>query len=198
MKPGQTQAGSGTTPTLIAKNRVAITDNSDPVEIVVYARRAKSGGRRICSEPIFEKSESSTDQSLVAAGRGIVAENNYGYTGPAAVTQGETTTGGLQRVDVRRGRCRTVWRSDEVAPSVVPKVSLSAGLVYTYTKPSDPSGNDYWYLTALDFDDGRTVFMRLAGEGLGFNNNYAPVTIGPDGAAYVGVLGGLTMFRDAS
>jgi hypothetical protein len=26
---------------------------------------------------------------------------------------------------------------------------------------------------------------------LGYNNNYAPVTIGPDGSAYVGTLGGL-------
>ena len=26
---------------------------------------------------------------------------------------------------------------------------------------------------------------------MGYNNNYAPVTLGPDGAAYVGVLGGL-------
>jgi hypothetical protein len=41
------------------------------------------------------------------------------------------------------------------------------------------------------------VWRRLAGEGLGFNNNYAPVTIAPNGAAYVGVLGGLVNFRDA-
>ncbi len=27
-------------------------------------------------------------------------------------------------------------------------------------------------------------------------NDYAPVTIGPHGTAYVGVLGGLTLFRD--
>jgi hypothetical protein len=38
----------------------------------------------------------------------------------------------------------------------------------------------------------------MTGEGLGFNNNYAPVTIGPDGTAYVGVLGGLVAVRDAT
>lgn len=199
VKPGQTQAGSGTTPTLIAKRNIAITDNADPVRIVVYRRSAESGGRRVCGEPIFEQGASATDQSLVAAGRSIIAENNHGYTGPGAVSNGATTTGGLQRVDVRNGRCRTVWRSEETAPSLVPKVSLGAGLVYTYTKPADPEGgNDYWYLTALDFDTGQTVFKRLAGEGLGYNNNWAPVTIGPDGTAYVGVLGGLTLFRDAA
>jgi hypothetical protein len=42
------------------------------------------------------------------------------------------------------------------------------------------------------------VFKRLAGTGFGYNNNYAPVTLAPDGTAYVGVLGGLTVFRDAA
>jgi hypothetical protein len=192
-KPGQSQAGSGTTPTLMARGLVAITDNADPMNIVVYTRE----GRRVCSVPVFEKGASNTDQSLIAAGRSIITENNYGYSGPAATENGKTTTPGLERVDVDanlRG-CHKVWHSDEVAPSVVPKVSLTSGLVYTYTKPA--GDEDAWYLTALDFRDGHTVFKALAGEGLGFNNNYAPVTIGPDGTAYVGVLGGLVAVRDA-
>jgi hypothetical protein len=77
---------------------------------------------------------------------------------------------------------------------VVPKVSLGNGLVYTYTKPQFGS-QDPWYFTALDFRTGQTVFKRLAGDGLGYNNNYAPVTLGPDGTAYVGVLGGLVALR---
>ena len=83
------------------------------------------------------------------------------------------------------------------APSVVPKLSLRAGLVYTYTKPKRNDMTDAWYLTTLDFDTGKTMYSRLAGTGFGYNNNYAPVTLAPDGTAYVGVLGGLTMFRDA-
>jgi hypothetical protein len=43
---------------------------------------------------------------------------------------------------------------------------------------------------------GETVYKRLAGTGFGYNNNFAPVTIGPDETAYVGVLGGITHFRD--
>jgi hypothetical protein len=90
-----------------------------------------------------------------------------------------------------------VWRSAERAPSVVAKLSRGSGLVYTYTKDPRGDGEDAWYLTALDFGTGATRFKRLAGEGLGFNNNYAPVSIGPDGTAYVGVLGGLVALRDA-
>jgi hypothetical protein len=79
---------------------------------------------------------------------------------------------------------------------VVPKLSLRNGLVYTYTKEPDPTFEDPWYLTALDFRTGETVYKRLAGRGLGFNNNYAPISIGPDGTAYVGALGGLVALRD--
>jgi hypothetical protein len=79
---------------------------------------------------------------------------------------------------------------------VVPKLSLATGLVYTYTKPADPGGTDAWYFTALDFRSGATVYKRLAGTGLGFNNHYAPVSLGPDGTAYVGTLGGLVLLRD--
>ena len=46
------------------------------------------------------------------------------------------------------------------------------------------------------FRTGKTAYERLAGTGLGFNSNYAPVSIGPDGTAYVGVLGGLVLFRE--
>jgi hypothetical protein len=75
-------------------------------------------------------------------------------------------------------------------------MSLGNGLVYTYTKPADEN-SDPWYLTALDFRSGKTVYKARAGAGLGFNNNYAPVTIGPTGTAYVGTLGGLVAMRDA-
>jgi hypothetical protein len=196
-KPGQSDAGSGTTPTLIGPDLVAITDNADPMDVVVYRRdRGRAGGRQVCREPVFAQGASSTDQSLIASGRSIVAENNFGYTGPLSVLGAPTTSPGLARVDLDRdGRgCRKRWTSAEIAPSVVPKLSLAAGLVYTYTQP--PGGGDAWYFTALDFDNGRTVFKRLAGTGLGFNNNFAPVTLGSDGTAYVGVLGGVTLFRD--
>jgi hypothetical protein len=76
----------------------------------------------------------------------------------------------------------------------LPKASSKTGLVYTYTKPEGTVTDDPWYLTALDFETGKTRWKRLAGEGLGFNNNYAPITLGPGGRIYLGVLGGLVAF----
>jgi len=196
-KPGQSHAGSGTTPTVMSDGRLAITDNADPMNVVVYRRgRQVQGARLVCKGAVFRKGASATDQSLIAARDSIVVENNYGHSGPTAVSDGRTTEPGLERVDVRGGRCTTVWRSDEISPSVVPKLSIETGLVYTYTKPRRSDDTDAWYLTALDFCSGRTVYRRLAGTGLGYNNNFAPVTLGPDGTAYVGALGGLVALRD--
>jgi outer membrane protein assembly factor BamB len=106
--------------------------------------------------------------------------------------------GGVERVDINpdgRG-CTKVWHSDERAPSVVPKLSRGNGLVYVYTKDPQPDGSDTWYLTAIDFGTGQTIYKRLAGEGLGYNNHYAPITIAQDGTVYVGVLGGLVRIAD--
>jgi hypothetical protein len=197
-KPGQTQAGSGTTPTLMGRDLVAITDNADPMNIVVYYRTRRHVPRRQrCKQRVFEAGASATDQSLIATNRSMIAENNYGYTGPTSVMDGVTTAPGIERVDLAGPRrCRTVWRNNESAPSVVPELSRGNGLVYTYTKPANAEGTDAWYLTAIDFRTGSTVYKRLAGTGLGFNNNFAPVSLGPDGTAYVGALGGLVRLRD--
>ena len=192
-KPGQASAGSGTTPTLMGEGLVAITDNADPMNVLVYRR---GSGQRICRQPVFERSASATDQSLIGTGRSLVVENNYGYSGPNATQGGRSTSPGLERVELDAGGgCHSAWRSAERAPSVVPKLSARNGIVYTYTKPPGTSV-DSWYLTALDFGTGRTLYKRLGGEGLGYNNNYAPVTLGPDGTAYVGTLGGLVALRD--
>jgi outer membrane protein assembly factor BamB len=196
-KPGQVSAGSGTTPTLHGDGWVSITDNADPMNVVVYRR---STGREICRQAVFEKGKGSTDNSLIAAGHSIVVENNYGYTGPTATTQGARTEPGVERIDIDpdgRG-CRRIWHSDEISPTLVPKLSLANGLVYVYTQDPEGDSDDPWFLTALDFRTGRTVWKRLTGQGISYNNNYAPVTIGPDGAAYVGVLGGLLLVRDKS
>jgi hypothetical protein len=193
-KPGQTHAGSGTTPTLMGRRYVSITDNADPINVLVLQRRPRARGRRVvCRRPLFEPGASATDQSLIGTRRSVIAENNHGYTGPNSVMGADTTSPGLERVTVDRdGRgCRTVWQSEEIAPSVVPKLAAASGLVFTYTKPP----GEAWYLTAVDYRTGETVYKRVAEAGLGYNNNFAPVTIGPDDTAYVGVLGGITRFE---
>ncbi len=84
VKPGQTQAGSGTTPTLLAGGKlVAITDNADPINVLAFQRRKRPHGKRlVCKEAVFSEGASATDQSLIGAGRTLIAENNHGYSIP--------------------------------------------------------------------------------------------------------------------
>ncbi len=201
-KPGQVNAGSGTTPTLLGSEWVAITDNADPMNVVVYKRqRDVVGSRLVCEQPVFAAGASATENSLIGINRSLIVENNYGYTDPSVTAGGGSTAPGIERVDIDEdgSGCHLVWHSDERAPSVVPKLSLSRGLVYTYTKDPEagPTHADPWYLTAIDFETGATKGKHLAGTGAWFNNNYAPVTLGPDGSAYVGLLGGLVRSSDS-
>jgi hypothetical protein len=88
-----------------------------------------------------------------------------------------------------------VWTNLTVsAPTVVSKLSLTTGLIYTYT--TDASAANPWYWTAIDFRTGRTVFRQLAGTGYDYNNNYAGMSISSGGTAYLGTLGGIVALRD--
>jgi hypothetical protein len=151
----------------------------------------------VCAVPVFGEGASDTENSLIAAGNSLIVENNFGYTSPASTEFGRVTEPGLARVDVDPDGCHVVWTNSSVAaPTVVPKLSLATGLVYAYTKNSEVT--DPWYWTALDFRTGATVWRQLAGAGLGFNNNYAGIALGPDGTAYLGTLGGIISMRDRS
>ncbi len=122
-KPGQADAGSGTTPTLMHGGYVAITDNDDPMNVVVYRKRT---GRVTCRVPVFEPGGSATENSLMASRRSLFVENNYGYQDPFGPSSGALTTPGFARVDVNDKGCRVRWTNrTERAPSVVPKLSTA-------------------------------------------------------------------------
>ena len=208
-KPGQINQGSGTTP-LVFGSMVAITDNAEPRMNVLYLNR--SIGKLVCKVPVFGKGASCTENApigFVSEGvngldYSLIIENNYGYQSWISTYEGSSTVGGITRVDaVPDGKggyvAKVVWTSSEVSPTTVPKLSLATGLIYLYTKDARSDGIDAWYFTAVDFETGKTVFKILTGTGLGYNNNYAPITIGPEGGtAYVGCLNGLICIRDGA
>ena len=202
VKPSQVDAGSGTTPTILNGGYVAITDNADRMDVVVY--RTRNGlrpgqHREVCRVPVFEKGASATENSLLGVGRSLVVENNYGYQDPFGPNSGAVTQPGFARVHINKSGkgCRKNWTNHDVrAPTVVPKVSTATGLIYAYARPPDPSGSQGYYWTAIDYRTGKTVWQQYAGSGLVYNNNYAGLAIGPDGTAYLGVIGGIVALRD--
>ncbi len=199
IKPGQLGQGTGTTPTLMGKEFVTITDNADPNMHVLVYRRAKevTGSRLVCSVPVFEANKGDTENSLIATNKSIIVENNYGYSGFQATMQGGATEPGVTRIDINPDEsCDTIWTSSERVPNVVSKMSLANGLIYAYTKDPGPGTTDAWYFTAIDFETGETVYKRLTGTGFFYNSHYAGLYLGPDGTAYSGVLGGIVAIRD--
>ncbi len=204
-KPGQVDAGTGTTPTIMPGGYVNITDNADPMDIMVYRTaahpysRPKPGRRvalprQVCKVPIFSKGSSADENSIISAGDTMIAEDNYGYQGPQSLAN-KVTTPGFVRVDLNRDGmgCHRVWLNTSLsAPTVVSKVALANGLVYTYT--TDPNGN--WWWTALSFRTGKLVYKDYSGSGFSYNNNYAGISINPSGQEYLGTLGGIISLRD--
>ncbi len=200
LKKGNLSQGSGTTPTLLGKQWVAINDNADPhTNVLVYDRRKGVKSRLHCTQPTLAANAGTTDNSLIAAGNSFIIENNYGYGGPTTTLLGQTTTPGLARVMVDTKGCHVAWTSDEIAPSSVAKASLGNGLMYAYTKPKSPLGNivDGWYFTAIDIRTGKTAWSRLTGTGIQWNNHYAAIYLGPDGSAYIATLAGLVRIKDS-
>jgi hypothetical protein len=198
-KPGQVDAGSGTTPAILPGGYTAITDNADPMDVVVYrtATRLRRGERRmVCRFPVFHKGASDTENSLIADGRSLVVENNYGYEGYSGPDANAQTSPGFARVELDRdgNGCHRVWQTDSLAaPSVVPKLSLKTGLIYTYVR--EPGSVARWAWAALSMRTGRPAFTVPTGIGTLYNNNYASISLGPTGNAYLATIGGITELR---
>ena len=194
-KKGTMGFGSGTTPTLVGRDYVAITDNADgQVNVMVYDQ---DDGAVVCKHGIFPADKGTTENSLASVGRSLIAENNFGYSGPKNVPTSEP---GLARIDILTdgNGCETVWENLKItSPSAVPKVSEASGLIYLYTRhEANPADLHAWYFTAVDFHTGEPVYKLHTGTGWLFNNHYGAISIGPDGAAYVGIMGGLIKIKD--
>ena len=172
------------------------------MNVLVYRRgRDVAGARLVCRQPVFAPGASATENTFVGFGRSIVVENNAGYDLFLTMMFGRTGAGGVARVDLDDDGqgCHVLWESREISPTAVPKLSLGNGLLYLYTKlPDAPWWTDAYYLTAVDFRTGETVYKTLTGTGLGYDNHWAAITIGPDGTAYAGTLRGLLAVRDGS
>ncbi|HEV2706060.1 MAG TPA: hypothetical protein VGV59_09055 [Pyrinomonadaceae bacterium] len=192
-KPGQKAASSGTTPTLQnykGRRYVSIADNANPMKVVVYRREARYPNPRKRFEfAPFPVDAGCTENSLIGINNSIVVENNYGYANPASIQGAGITEPGLLRINFNEdGTGGAGWKeiNPARAPSVVPKLSLQTGLVYTYQKKEDG-----WYFTAINFSDGQTAFEKYVGEGQALNSHYAGLHLSPEGRVYIGTFEGI-------
>lgn len=196
-KPGQKSRGSGTTPTLLNIGDfqfVAITDNAAPQMHVVVYRREKdfNGTREVFQQAVFPAKKSDTENSLIGVAGTFIVENNYGYLAPFGSAQLYKTTPGMALINFSNSPKVIPWANSTLSvPSVVSKVSIPDGLVYTYSMTFE-NKTAKWYFTVVDFYTG-TVYSQIhTGDGVDFDNHYSAVAIHPTlGNAYVPVNGGI-------
>jgi len=208
-KPGHITRGSGTSVSLAGAPEdgfVVVTDNAEPRISVLFIRR--SDGAVVCSTPVFKAGTSGTDLTAIAfehadesgEGTGVytaIVENNWAHhTFPQSNPEP-----GLTRVDLVTHEdgtytCEVVWASQEKSIGGF-RLSFGNGLVYMYGKgPQGPLTEERWYLIAIDFTTGETVYRTLTGTGLGYNNWAGSMFLHPEGMAYSTTIFGLVMVRD--
>jgi hypothetical protein len=202
-KPGVFSFGSGSTPTLLGPNLVVISDNrDDQVHLLVYDRRPDSLGRArtVCDVPLFDPGASANENSVVATGRSIIAQNWYGAPDSILSDDHRGIVPGLMRIDVREDQtgCDVVWYTRELATPATIKLSTATGLIYGVMMDRDTAGVNVYNAHAIDFRTGRTVYKVRLGSGAAANIQFSPTYIGPDGAIYQPARAGIIKLADGA
>ena len=160
VKPGQADAGSGTTPTILPRRLRRDHRQRRPDE----RRRLPQGqarGRAAWSARCRSSRRARAPRRTRCSAR---AARSSSRTTTATRTRsapnaGKLTTPGFARVDVgRNGRgCRKVWENHDRARRLGgPKLSTRTGMIYTYTQdPGRGPGQEQWSWVGLSARTGR-------------------------------------------
>jgi hypothetical protein len=219
IKPGHLNNGSGTTPTLIGDEFVAIVDNApEQVNLLVFRQ---DNGKLVSRLPLFEPGNGAVENSVVSYGSHLVVGNTYGYTDPFSENP---TAGGIMRFDYDEASGGFVHVENWPAighfdgKTATPKLSTANGLLYVYHRDLTAEGHHDWQLTAVDFRTGWPVFsikgffdgedfddnvsglvkrITLGKNFYGrkvFNNIWGTFSFGPDNSIFIGTYRGYVRF----
>ena len=219
IKPGHLNDGSGTTPTLVGDEFVAIVDNApEQVNLLVFRQ---DNGKLVSRLPLFESGSAAVENSVVSYGNSLVVGNTYGYTDPF---NENPTAGGIMRFDYDEASGGFVHVAGWPAmghfdgKTATPKLSTSNGLLYVYHRDLAAEGHHDWQLTAVDFRTGWPVFsikgffdgkdfddnvsglvkrITLGKKDYGrkvFNNIWGTFSFGPDNSIFIGTYRGYVRF----
>lgn len=213
LKPGNFARGSGSTPTLLGDDFVAVTDNGDQMHLLIYPQNASGiDVSPICKVPLFQEGKGANDNGPIAHFDGsdwhVAVQNMYdqpGYTPPTVPNVDgpynnlSSMVPGISKVIVNGdgSGCYVNWTA-EVSMTTLPILSTATGLLYGHiqNKSLAVAGDYVWYVTALDWETGNTVWSAQAGSGGRFNDGYKNIVLGNGGTMYQIVRGGVVMAKD--
>jgi outer membrane protein assembly factor BamB len=212
VRPGQTERGSGTTPTILGEGKyVAITDDDVQMHVVVYrtdARLEAGKERVVCRVPVFDFPEGGRGanwNSLVGLHDSIIVQNTADYHWDWADYHNAhlqtPSKPGIERIDIDpdgKG-CTKVWVNKQVAGVMTLKLSTRTGLIYTQNRMWDAANNvNAYYFVALDFRTGEVTWQKLMGTGDKFDSIGMPMIMGLNEAIYGPLQGGVVMLKDGA
>jgi len=191
------------TPTLFDEGRLvsfSINHADGTSELVVMhtdAEEMAPEDRQVCRMELFEPGKSAIQNTVMAYGRSIVAQNNFG----GAFYEVGAFEPGLVRVDVRDdySGCDIVWQDDTISSQVPPRLSTGDGYVWLYAhKRNEPEEVHAYYLTALSFETGEVVSEIFVASGKRMDNPMLSVDFLPGGVMVGGVRNGILSVCDSA
>lgn len=195
LKTGQTNIGSGTTPTLTVDNSgakcVSITDNAAPQMNVVVVNR--STGDLISETPVFSKMRSADEASLIGVKDQIIVENNFGHTLDYPFSQLVSNEPGMNLITVNPSdkSAKIVWDNSYTTFFGMSMLARESGIIFGfsgswYETESSTSGPEY-SVVAIDSFDGRIIWRIPIGRGLKYCHEYGGIYFNYSGTSlYVG------------
>ncbi len=196
-KPGQTNIGSGTTPTLTAledgTELVGIVDNADPRCNVMVCHR--KDGSIVTEVPCFEKMRSADEASLIGVQDTFVAENNFGHYPTYPFSQYVPNGPGMEMLQVHPAesdgqRADEIWDQSAVHFYAMSMLCRESGIIYAHTCDwstdiSAVQGGMY-YVSALDSFDGRLIWRVPLGRGVNYCHEYGGIYFNRNGDLFMG------------
>jgi outer membrane protein assembly factor BamB len=194
-KPGHTNIGSGTTPTIMidpdGRKLVAMTDNANPY-LNAFVLEADTG-RLVGEVPIFSKMRGANEASVIGVGNRLVAPNNFGHTPPQRI-QTVPNEGGLVMIEVPgEGQSLdsdVVWEDTRIATLGMNMLARESGIIFAHTADwhDDVASvqGPMLYLSAIDAWDGRVIWRLPIGRGPAHIKDYGGQYFDRNGNVYLG------------
>ena len=183
LKPGQSNIGSGTTPTLFngddGTEYVAITDNAYPrMNVVIYQR---SNGKLVSETPVFPKMRGCDEASLIGVNGRVVVENNFGHTVAFPHSQYVANEPGMDLLQVNPGGgTEIIWdNSHAFGIFGMSMLARESGVIFAnigdWNVPDSSTKGALYSISAIDSWDGREIWRIPLGQGRQYCRDYGGV-----------------------